>query len=46
MNVLKDAFTGETLVDIINLSFDKGVFTSAFKTSTVVPIQIVMNFAK
>jgi hypothetical protein len=38
---------GETLVDIINLmSFDKGVFTSAFKTSTVVPIQIVMNFAK
>jgi hypothetical protein len=43
MNVLKDTFTtvGETLVGIINHSFDEGVFPSAFKTSTVIPIQEV-----
>jgi hypothetical protein len=49
MNVLKDAFitVGETLVDIIiNQSFDEGVFPSAFKTSTVIPIQNVPNCQK
>jgi hypothetical protein len=48
MNVLKDAFTtvGETFVDIINQSFDEGVFPSAFKTSTVIPIQKVKNEVK
>jgi hypothetical protein len=41
MNVLKDAYNtvGETLLDIINQSFDVLVFPSAFKTSTVIPIQ-------
>jgi hypothetical protein len=48
MNVLKDAFTtvGETLVGIINQSFDEGVFPSAFKTSTVIPIQKVPKTIK
>jgi hypothetical protein len=43
MNVLKDAFNtvGKTLLDIINQSFDVAVFPSAFKTSTVIPIQKV-----
>jgi hypothetical protein len=48
MNVLKDAFTtvGETLVDIINQSFDEGVFSSAFKTSAVIPIQKMAKTTK
>jgi hypothetical protein len=43
MNVLKDAFNtvGETLLDIINQSFNIAVFPSAFKTSTVILIQKV-----
>jgi hypothetical protein len=48
MNVLKYAFTtvGETLADMINQSFDEGVFPSAFKTSTVIPIQKVPKTIK
>jgi hypothetical protein len=48
MNVLKDAFTtvSETLVDIINQSFDEYVFPSAFNTSTVIPIQKVPKTMK
>jgi hypothetical protein len=48
MNVLKDAFNivGETLLDIINQSFDAVVFPSAFKTSTVIPIQKVPKTIK
>jgi hypothetical protein len=42
MNVLKDAFTIETLVDIINQSFDQSVFP----TSTLIPIQKVPKTMK
>jgi hypothetical protein len=48
MNVLKDTFNtvGETLLDIINQSFDVVVFPSAFKNSTVIPIQKVPKTIK
>jgi hypothetical protein len=48
MNVLEDAFytVGETLLNIINQSFDVSVFSSAFKISTVIPIQKVPKTIK